>query len=121
MLEPLHIAQLLRLQKTAGEHVDTIIKGKLGLFNTLLTPSTWKAVLEYYSCKPDKVQDFLIPKNTSPALEMVVDPVAASIDAVIGQLHWTNPEMEEVSRILLRDWRRRLALLLSESKAMAPL
>jgi serine/threonine protein kinase len=95
------------LQKMAREHLDTIIKDELGLFNTSRTPSAWKAVLEHYcrlrddGDKPDKMLNFLIPKNKSPAPEMVIDPVAASIDAIIGQLHGTEPEMEEVTRNLL--------------------
>jgi hypothetical protein len=63
-----------------------MIKGELGLVNMSRTPSAWKAALDHYRGAEGEIVEFQIPKNTSPAPEMVVDPVTASIDAIIGQL-----------------------------------
>jgi hypothetical protein len=77
-------------------------ESKLGLLNDQRIPTAWKAVLDHY-LQQDRgnLQDFRIPQDRNPAPRMTLDNIATSVDATIGQLKETEPEMEDVTRQLL--------------------
>ena len=97
------------LRMRAREHLRSTIRGQLGLFSSQRIPNAWKAVINHSLALRDEggiradLLDFQIPSDRSPAPVFVVDRIAASVDAIIGQLQGTEPEMAEVTRCSLME------------------
>ncbi len=84
----------------ARQHLQEIKESKLGLFNDQRIPTAWMAVLDHYLLQDrGNLQDFQIPQDRNPAPRMTLD--ITRVDATIGQLKGTEPEMEDVIRQLL--------------------
>jgi serine/threonine protein kinase len=97
------------LQARAREHLKKIRQQELGLLNPLRIPRAWETVIKHCLAVRDAhgdragLQDFQIPSDPSPAPAFVVDRIAASVDAIIWQLHETETEMEGVTRDCLLE------------------
>jgi serine/threonine protein kinase len=113
-----------QLRLKARQHLQEIQHRQLGLFNDQRIPTAWMAVLNHYLLQDrGNLQDFQIPQDQNPAPRMTLDitqdfkipqdqtPAASPaprmtlditcVDAIVGQLKGTEPEMQEVIRQLL--------------------
>ena len=93
------------LQKRAHDHLKWIKDRRLGLFNSLRAPETWKAVVDhYYSGDRSKLGDFIVPPTRHAAPVLAVDShggSAASLDEIMKGLKGTEAEMESLTRDFL--------------------
>lgn len=70
------------LQKRAHDHLKWIKDRRLGLFNSLRAPETWKAVVDhYYSGDRSKLGDFIVPPTRHAAPVWLLTPTAAALQA----------------------------------------